>query len=228
MILAGGTFSPDDTFKARLSAYHVPNILSSGYADAAKLFSLTDDIDLRVSGQVMVQGSTGGHLLTGRAFSTWSGGIDVDLILGPFTLSAIYTQTGSAAAYRSPYGSWAGYTQMLLRDFNRANEGAFLIGTKFDLAAVSLPGFALSTNFVFGNGAITAGTGVPLSTNNEYDFTLDYLFANSRLDWPQWLRPLWIRGRIGMLDQFQNGGYSSIRDYRVIANYEVKFGGKGR
>ena len=228
MVLAGGTFAPDDTFKARLSAYHVPNILSSGYADAAKLFSLTDDIDLRVSGQLMVQGSTGGHLLTGQAFSTWSGGIDVDLILGPFTLSAIYTQTGSAAAYRSPYGSWAGYTQMLLRDFNRANEGAFLIGTKFDLAAITLPGFALSTNFVFGNGAITAGTGVPLSTNNEYDFTLDYLFANSRLDWPEWLRPLWIRGRIGMLDQFQNGSYSSIRDYRVIANYEVKFGGKGR
>ena len=228
MILAGGTFAPDDTFKARLSAYHVPNILSSGYADAAKLFSLTDDIDLRVSGQFMVQGSTGGHLLTGQAFSTWSGGIDVDLILGPFTLSAIYTQTGSAAAYRSPYGSWAGYTMMLLRDFNRANEGAFLIGTKFDLAAVTLPGFALSTNFVFGNGAITAGTGVPLSTNNEYDFTLDYLFANSRLDWPDWLRPLWIRGRIGMLDQFQNGGYSSIRDYRVIANYEVKFGANGR
>ncbi len=155
----------------------MPNILTSGYVDAAKLFTLTDDINLRISGQFMVQGSTGGHLLTGQAFSTWAGGINVDLIWGPLTLTGVYTQTGSAAAYRSPYGSWAGYTMMLLRDFNRANEGAFLVGTKFDLAAISLPGFALSTNFAFGNGAITAGTGVPLSTNNEYDFTLRLSFS---------------------------------------------------
>lgn len=228
MILAGATFAPDDSFKARLSVYHVPNILTSGYVDAAKLFTLTDDINLRISGQFMVQGSTGGHLLTGQAFSTWAGGINVDLIWGPLTLTSAYTQTGSAAAYRSPYGSWAGYTMMLLRDFNRANEGAFVIGTKLDLAVVKLPGFALTTNFTFGNGAINAATGAPLSTNNEYDFTLDYLFANSALDWPKWLRPLWIRGRIGMLDQFQNGSLSTIRDYRVIANYEWKFGGKGR
>lgn len=228
MILAGATFAPDDSFKARVSAYHVPNILSSGYVDAAKLFTITDDLDLRLSAQFMVQGSTGGHLLTGQAFSTWSGGVDLDVIWGPVTLSAIYTQTGSAAAYRSPYGSWAGYTMMLLRDFNRANEGAFMVGTKIDMAAVKLPGFALSTNFTFGNGAINATTGAPLSTNSEYDFTLDYLFANSALDWPEWLRPLWLRGRIGMLDQFQNGTLSTIRDYRVIANYEIKFGGKGR
>ena len=228
MILAGGTFAPDDTFKARLSAYHVPNILSSGYADAAKLFSLTDDIDLRVSGQFMVQGSTGGHLLTGQAFSTWSGGIDVDLILGPvdaerhlhpdrqcrrlsLTLRIVGRLHHDAAARLQSR------QRGCVPDRNEVRPGSR-----------QLPGFALSTNFAFGNGAITAGTGVPLSTNNEYDFTLDYLFANSRLDWPDWLRPLWIRGRIGMLDQFQNGGYSSIRDYRVIANYEVKFGGKGR
>jgi hypothetical protein len=228
MLLAGASFSPNDKFKARVSSYHVPNILTSGYADAAKLFSLTDDIDLRVSGQFMVQGSTGSYLLTGQPFSTWSGGVDLDLIWGPVTLSAIYTQTGSAAAYRSPYGSWAGYTMMLLRDFNRANEGAFMVGTKFDFAAIKLPGFALSTNFAFGNGAINAATGAALSTNNEYDFTLDYLFANSALDWPKWLRPLWIRGRMAMLDQFQNGALSTIRDYRVIVNYEWKFSGKER
>jgi hypothetical protein len=226
MVLAGASFAPDDTFKARVSSYHVPNILTSGYADAAKLFSLTDDIDLRLSGQFMVQGSTGGHLLTGQAFSTWSGGVDADLIWGPVTLSAFYTQTGSAAAYRSPYGSWAGYTQMLLRDFNRANEGAFMVGTKIDFSLIKLPGFALSTNFAFGNGAINAATGAALSTNNEYDFTLDYLFANSVLDWPTWMRPLWIRGRMGMLDQVQNGALTTIRDYRVIVNYEIKFGGK--
>jgi outer membrane porin, OprD family len=227
MGLAGFTFAPDDSFKARLSGYHVPDILTSGYADAAKIFALTDDIDLRLSGQFMVQGSTGLHLLTGQAFSTWAGGVDVDLLWGPVTLSALYTQTGSAAAYRTPYGTWAGYSSMIIRDFNRANEGAAVAGIKFDLAAVKLPGFALTTNVAFGNGALDAATRLPLSTNNEYDFTLDYLFANSALDWPRWLRPLWIRSRAALADQYQNGALATIRDYRVILNYEWKFGGKG-
>jgi len=226
MILGGLTFAPDDSFKARLSSYHVPEILTSGYADAAKMFSLTDDIDLRVSGQLMVQGSTGGHLLTGKAFSTWAGGVDVDLLWGPLTLTAIYTQTGSAAAYRTPYGTWAGYTSMIVKDFNRANEGAAMVGIKFDLAAVKLPAFSLTTNVVFGNGALNAATRSALSTNNEYDFTLDYLFANSAVDWPKWLRPLWIRGRAALVDQYQNGGFTTIRDYRVILNYEWRLGGK--
>jgi hypothetical protein len=226
MILGGLTFAPDDSFKARLSSYHVPDILTSGYADAAKFFSLTDDIDLRVSGQFMVQGSTGGHLLTGQAFSTWVGGVDFDLLWGPVTLTAIYTQTGSAAAYRTPYGTWAGYSSMIVKDFNRANEGAAVVGIKFDLAAVKLPAFALTTNVAFGNGALDAATRAPLSTNNEYDFTLDYLFANSAVDWPKWLRPLWIRGRAALVDQYQNGALTTIRDYRVILNYEWKFGGK--
>ena len=75
-------------------------------------------------------------------------------------------------------------------------------------------------------GALDAATRSALSTNNEYDFTLDYLFANSAVDWPKWLRPLWIRGRAALVDQYQSGALTTIRDYRVILNYEWKFGGK--
>jgi hypothetical protein len=226
MWLGGFAFAPDETFKARLSAYHVPNILTSGYADVSKSFGIAEGIDVRLGGQFMVQGSNGANMLTGLPFSTWAGGLDADLIWGPLTLTATYTQTGSAAAYRSPYGSWAGYTSMIVRDFNRANEGALLVGATLDLAVINAPGFAFTTNAVFGNGAINPTTRAALSTNNEFDFTLDYLFANSALDWPDWLRPLWIRGRAGLADQYLNGNLTTIRDFRVILNYEWKFGGK--
>lgn len=227
MALATLTYAPTDSFKTRLSAYHVPNILSSGYADVSKSWSLSDNMDLKLAAQFMVQGSTGAQLLTGNAFSTWAGGIDVDLTWGPVNLTATYTQTGRAAAYRTPYGTWAGYTSMIVKDFDRANEGAALVGAKLDLAVVKMPGFALTTNLVFGNGAINATTGAALSTNNEYDFTLDYLVANSVLDWPDWARPLWLRGRAALVDQYQNGALTTIRDYRVILNYEWKFGANG-
>ena len=226
MMLAGVSWGPARTYKARWSGYLVPNIMGSSYADGSLFYTLTDGIDLKVSGQFMVQGSVGAQLL-GRPFSTWSGGIDTDLILGNVTLTASYTQTGSAAAYRTPYGTWAGYTSMIIHNYNRANEGAFLAGATLDFAFLKAPGFALSTNVVFGNGAMNAVTGQPLARHNEYDFTLDYLFANSLLPWPEAMRPLWIRARAALLDQFEpGGGFSTVRDYRVILNYEWKFGGK--
>ncbi len=226
MMLAGFSWGPGETYKARWSGYLVPNTLASSYADGSAFFTLADEVDLRLGAQFMVQGSVGNHAL-GQPFSTWAGGIDADLILGNVTLTASYTQTGSAAAYRTPYGTWAGYTSMIVHNFNRANEGAFLAGATIDFGFLKAPGFALSTNIVFGNGAMNALTGRPLARHNEYDFTLDYLFANSALPWPDVLRPLWIRARAGLLDQFEpGGGFSTVRDYRVILNYEWKFGGK--
>ncbi len=226
MLLAGLSWNPDETWQARTSGYLVPNILGSTYTDGTAFLNLSDDIGLKLSGQFMVQGSVGAQLL-GKPFSTWAGGIDADLILGNVTLTASYTQTGSAAAYRTPYGTWAGYTSMIVHNFNRANEGAALIGGTLDFAFLKAPGFAFTTNVVFGNGAMNALTGTPLARHNEYDFTLDYLFANSALPWPDAMRPLWIRARAALLDQFEpGGGYNSVRDYRVILNYEWKFGGR--
>jgi hypothetical protein len=226
MWLGGLTYAAND-FKARVSSYYVPDVLVSTYMDGSAVVSLTDDVDLRVGAQIMAQGSTGDHRLTGEDFRTWSAGADFDLLWGPVTLTASYTRTGRGAAYRSPYGSWAGYTGMIVKDFNRGNERAFVIGTTLDLSVINAPGFALTANATFGHGAIDAATGTSLSDNNEYDVTLDYLFANSAIDWPDWIRPLWLRGRIGLLKQHENGAVTTIRDFRIILNYEVKFGGKG-
>ncbi len=229
MALASLSYAPNDDFKARLSTYLVPDVLASGYGDVSGWVSLSHNLDLRIGAQMMVQGSNGANLLTGRPFSTWAGGIDVDLILGhATTLTVSYTQTGSAAAWRSPYGTWAGYSNMIFRDFNRANEGALVVGATVDLAVLGVSGLAFASNAAFGNGAINAATGAPLSRINEYDFTLDFLFANSTVNWPGWLKPLWIRGRAALVDQLERGGMTTIRDYRVILNYEWKLGGKSR
>jgi hypothetical protein len=67
----------------------------------------------------MSQRSDGADRLTGTSFDTWSGGVKVDLISGGATLTVAYNQTGTGAAYNSPYGSWAGYTSMIVRDFDR-------------------------------------------------------------------------------------------------------------
>ena len=169
----------------------------------------------------MYQSSTGDNLLTGSAFDTWAGGAKADLIWGPITASIAYTQTGRGAAYRTPYGGWAGYTSMIVNDFNRAGETALLVGGAFDFAGLNLPGLSFFTDAVFGRNAIDPRRGAKLSDNNEYDFTLDYRFSAS--NWPAYLAPLWIRARAVLVDEKLNGFTNVTKDYRVILNYQWVF-----
>lgn len=228
MWLGGLDYRPDNGPRIRLSGYSVQDILSSGYGDVAWSYSITDDIDVNLRGQFMLQGSNGTNKLTGEAFSTWVAGAGIDFSWKELTLLASYTQTASTTPYRNPYGLWPGYSNMMIRQFHRANEGAFTTGARIDFAGINLPGLAFVANITLGNGAIDPTTRLPLSTDREYDFTLDFLFADSATDFPDWLRPLWIRARSATLNRIEDGVVSTIRDFRVILNYEWKLGGKNR
>jgi hypothetical protein len=214
-------YSPLPGLKARLSSYHVPNIIQSTYSDVVWLTPLSNTTQLRLGAQFMFQSSAGDNLLTGASFDTWSGGAKADVIVGPFTGSVAYTQTDRDSFYRSPYGSWAGYTSMIVKDFNRAGEHAFLVGATFDFASLNLPGLSFNTNAVFGRNAIEPVTGLNISDINEYDFTLDYRFTGN--NWPDALKPLWIRARHAYIEEKLAGVNDVTKDYRIIVNYEWVF-----
>ncbi len=177
----------------------------------------------------MYQSSTGADLLTGNSFSAWGVGVKGDITYGPVTGTLAYTKMGDNSNYRSPYGSWAGYTSMIVKDFNRANESAFLVGASVDFAPINLPGMSFTTNLVFGNDAIDPATNTATSKNTEYDFTLDYRFTADY--WSSYMKPLWIRARYAYVDEKYPIGSSkypagqSVRtdDFRVIVNYEWVF-----
>jgi len=215
-----------DDLRLRGSVYHVPDILTSSYGDVGKTATLTDWLRFRIESNVMVQGSNGLNLLTGQPFSTWSAGARATFLLADFTMWGAYTQTGSAAAYRTPYGQWIGYTKQITLDFDRANERAWQAGMTYNFAGIGLKGLTLLASATFGHGAINALTGAPLSNNNEYDFDLIYQVAPDATS--EWLRPLQLRWRMGLVDQTLNGVTTYINDYRAILNYEVKFGGAKR
>lgn len=221
MWLGGLSFSPRDDVTLHLSNYHVPNILTSTYSDASWLATLSDEYKLRLSGQYMYQSSTGDDLLTGSSFHTWSGGAKTDLIRGPATLSFAYTQTGRGATYQAPYGFWAGYTSMIVEDFDQADERAWLIGGTYDFVKLKVPGLSINVAAVFGRDSINSASGAGLSNTNEYDLTLDYRFASG--NWPQWLKSLWIRGRATRVEQTLGGNTDVTKDYRIIVNYEWNF-----
>ena len=214
MWLIGFSTEPVKDLSLRFSSYHVPDVLNSTYADGTWLTPLSDDYKLRLGAQAMYQNSTGSDALTGSAFSTWSGGARADLVAGAATATLAYNQTGRGAAYRTPYGSWAGYTSMIFQDFNQAGQKAALIGGTYDFVGLEIPGMVLNAAIVFGRDQINTSTGLPLPDLTEYDMTLDYRF--SAKTWPQWLQPLWIRARAAYLDQSAAG---HVTDYRIIVNY---------
>jgi outer membrane porin, OprD family len=218
MWLAGFSASPLKDLKLRLSSYYVSNVISSTYADATWSTPIDDGVTLRLGGQAMYQTSVGDKLLTGSAFSTNSIGLKLDYLSGPTILTLAYQQTGRGSKYQTPYSSWAGYTSMIVKDFDQAGQKALLIGATYDFAELNVPGFVLNGAVVFDADAIAPSAGAPPPTWTEYDLTADYRF--SAASWPEWARPLWLRGRAAHVSQ---GSAGTINDYRIILNYEWVF-----
>jgi hypothetical protein len=217
-----------DALAARASAYIVPDILWSSYCDATGAIPITEDFKVRLSGQFMVQGSTGANLLTGHPFGTFTVGGKVDAIWGPIMLTGAFMQTGSAAEYRTPYGIFIGYNKQEVLDFDRAGERSFQIGATYDFKGVGLPGATLLANAVYGANAVDPTTGAPLAQRWEYNLDLQLRAAQMPLEVPDWLKPLQLRGRIAFADQYLGHTTSSFTEYRVILNYEVTWNGTRR
>jgi hypothetical protein len=221
MVLGGLTATLPAGVKARASAYLVPNILASAYTDAIWTTPLAEGLDLRLSSQLMAQTSVGDDALTGSSFDTWVGGIKAEAVFDALTLSLAFTQTGDGANWNAPYGSWPGYSSMIVKDFNRAGEWAVVAGAAYDFASLGAPGLSVTGAIAYGDGAEDPDTGIAIAGDlAEYDLTLDYSFES--YEDQAWLQPLRLRGRAAYVDQ---GDAGDITDFRIIANYEWKWGG---
>lgn len=179
----------------------------------------------------MYQSGIGDEFLTEPGYSGWIGGIKGDVIYNGLTLTAAYTFandfSGTEDNWQAPYGSWPGYTSMIVKDFNRTEEQAVLVGASYDFAELGLEGlvFTAAAAFDLAVGENTSGT-ADLPTWNEYDFTADYRL--SALDGGlAWLAPLWLRARYALVDtENPDGTHDQLDDFRIIVNYELQFNGK--
>ena len=216
------TPAPIRDLTLRVSSYLVQDILQSNYADVLyTLPPMVRDLKLQVAAQYIWQSSNGDDLLTGGSFDTWLGGALGNAVYGPYTFTAGYTQVGENANYRHPYGQNAAYNHMIVKDYDRANEKAWLLGFAYDFAALNLPGAAFSTYAAFGDGAINPTTRAQLSDVNEYDFNIDYRFTAGY--WADWAKPFWIRLRAAFMEDKLHGDTDVTKDYRAIVNYEWDF-----
>jgi hypothetical protein len=214
-------YAPTESFTARLSSYYASDLLTSTYGDVAWTGALASGVSMQLGAQAMRQESVGAHLMPGAPFRAWAGGVRGAVTFGGATLGLAFTHVGDQGAYRTPYGAWAGYSSLLLKDFNRAGEKAIFFTAAYDFAAVGVKGLSVTSWLVFGNGARDAATGLALSDNTEFDVTVDYRFSDER--WPEALRPFWIRARTAQLWERLGGASARTHDYRLVLNYGRTF-----
>ena len=212
LTLAGARY----TFRKGLSIGAVNQyaweFLNTFYAEANTVWKLDEDIAFRLGGQYTNQRSVGNEL--GGEFDTSVYGLKMEASYRNATLKLAYTSTDENSRIRNPFGGYPGYLSIIVKDFNRAGEEAWLVGVSYDFTRVGIPGLSTFINYAEGD---TADTGVNVSPDQEeLDFTVDYRFESGAL------KGLWLRARAAFVDQDNAvSGAVDLDDYRFIVNYEL-------
>jgi len=180
------------------------------YAEANATWEPTAKTNIRLSWQHTDQRSVGDEL--DGDFSTYVFGGRMATSYQGAILSLAFSSTGNGSKIRSPYGSYPGYLSLMIRDFNRADEDALLVGLSYNLKFLGLDGFSFFTNYARGN---TPDSGENTSPDQqEIDLTVDYRFKRD------YLKGLWLRVRGAYLNQDGPEG-NDVKEFRAIINYEL-------
>jgi hypothetical protein len=213
MIMAGVRISPTENFSLGAINYFIDDVLNIFYTEGNYTWSVSDDLALRFKGQFTDQRSVGDDLLKGSSFDTQVGGAEAAVSYRAGILRAAFSSTSEEAGVVSPFGSYPGYLSLMVNDFDRAGEDAWLVGFSYDFKRIGLEGLSAFANLAAGCGARDAATGLSLPDQKELDVTVDYRMPEGRF------RGFWIRLRGGFVDQKVTG--DSVEEYRVIVNYEI-------
>ena len=190
---------------------HTFDLFNTFFAKAEKYFPLPSDNQLFLGIQYTDQRSTGSELI--GDFETSLAALKAEWITGATSWRAALSTAGSDKGIQKPYGNPANYLSVIVEDFDRAGEDAWLLGVSQRFGRLGPGTFSLFANVVSGD---TPDTGTNASPDQvEYDLTLDW-----RLD-QGWSDRLWVRVRGAWVDQ--DDDYPTANDFfdfRIIVNYD--------
>jgi hypothetical protein len=210
----GVLYSPWPELSVGAIGYHTPDVLNLFYGMLDSRWNLTDELGLRLRLQYTDQRSVGQDLITGTSFNTHLTTGQVSLSYRSAVLHLAASSTSNEEGIRSPWGTRPSPLSIMLLDFDRAGEDAWLVGASYDFRRIGVEGLSLFTNYARGRDARDALTRSPLPDQEELDVTLDYRIQRGRL------RGLWLRLR-GAFVRERGGGSRSQNELRIILRYEI-------
>jgi hypothetical protein len=180
------------------------------YAEANYKRQLTDQVAMKLSGQYTYQGSVGEQLV--GDFTTFVFGGQSAFSYGAAVLSLAFSITGNGANISNPFGGYPGYLSLMIKDFDRAGEKAWLVGLSYDFEKVGLKGLSGFINYA--QGYTPNLPGGPTPNEAEIDITMDYRLSSGVF------RNSWLRARYGFLNQWGPGAQNA-QEVRVTLNWPI-------
>jgi hypothetical protein len=209
LAFAGAQYVFDDGTLVGAINQHTFDVFNTLFAKVEKKFPLGMDASVKGFLQYTDQRSTGRDLI--GEFETSLLAAKVEYKRGPATLRAGASTTGSDKGIQKPYGNPANYLSVIVDDFDRAGENAWLIGATYDFGRVGPGDLSTFANVVSGTTPDAGPNASPDET--EYDLTLDWRLKEG------WPKNLWLRVRAAYIDQDEREGGDDFVDVRLIVNY---------
>jgi hypothetical protein len=185
------------------------------YLEANGYWNFIDKFSIRLSAQYTDQRSVGEEI--GGSFQTGVFGGKIAFGYKGAGLSLAFSSTDDERKIQNPWGGYPGYISLMLSDFNRAGEEAWLVAASYDFGELGFEGLSVFTKYARGYNAegIISGSAVEaLPDQEEFDITLDYRLKKGPL------KNLWLRFRYAFLNQDGPGAVDSD-NIRLILNYDV-------
>jgi hypothetical protein len=166
-------------------------------------------LGLQFSAQFTSQNSVGDEL--GGDFDTRTRGAKLAASYGGLVLNLAHTSTDTGTGIQSYWGGKPSYLSLMVKDFDRAGEDAWLVGLSTDFRFWGENGLSGFINYAWSD---TPDRGSNASPNqSEFDLTLDYKPESGLF------KGLWFRLRGAFVDQ-DGSGSTDLQDIRFIANYD--------
>jgi len=190
--------------------YYSFNVINIFYTEANYLININKDIPLKLSAQFTDQQSIGDESIGN--FDTRTGGVKASISYRGVVLTAAGTITDSENGISSPYGGRPSYLSIIVKDFDRADENAWLLGLAYDFSFIGINGLSAYTNYAQGYTPDSGNIASP--DQSEWDITIDY-----RPEIPI-LEGLSLRYRRAKINQHGTGAIDLV-DNRFIINWEI-------
>lgn len=211
LALVGARYSITEHTDIGAINYFTEDYMNTFYTEGNHVFFPNNEIPVQLSLQYTNQQSTGSEIRGN--FDTYSVGGKVSMSYQSLVLTAAATSTGKNSGLQKPFGGTPSFLSIMVEDFDRAGENAWLIGLSYHFKRLGLDGLSAYTNYAYGNTPDSGSIASP--DQSEWDITVDYKPQKSLFN------GLWLRLRRASVNRNNSG--EDLTDYRVILNYEMQF-----
>lgn len=200
---------PDGTEIAAVDQQTV-DVFNTFFAKVERRFQLAEGHSWKAFIQYTDQRSVGDDLIGDFETGLLSG--KIEYTMGNATFRVAASTTGNEKGIQKPYGNPANYLSIIVEDFDRAGEDAWMVGGNYNFQRVGPGELSMFVNIAGGNTPDSGPTASP--DENEYDLTADYRFKEGPA------KNLWFRFRAAYVDQDEAVGGDDFVDLRLIVNWD--------